>query len=498
MGDQRYDVVIIGAGIAGLVCGNYLAKAGLKTLLLEHHDRPGGCCSSFRRNGFVFDSGAHSLGSCRPGGQFDRVFQELDLRDHITIHRAEPSDTVIAGDLRVDFGGDTSHMANELAQHFPSERDQIHALFRELDAFDVSVASSFVSYYLKYKTATFRDMLDSYLRDETAKAILCAFLGNVGLASTQVGALPAIAMFKEFVLDGGYYVKGGMQVFVDFLAENFKRLGGELRLDTPATKIIVRNSRVEGVEVGPENVVSSRCAVSTTGPKQTFLRLIGRDVLPGKFTEQVTTLLPSASSLVVYLGVKGSPVNTQGWGRTVWYAPSQNPDAIYSRVFNGGLDENAEMLLLAFPSDVDSSLAPEGHESVYLFTLASFQNAQFWKEHKAEYYDRIVARAEELIPGLRQRIIVNETATPTALYRYTLNDDGATYGLASTPGQFRTNVMPQETLIDGLLLASHWTTVGAGQGGTPMAAYAGRKAAYLILGKDERRPVKTSMAQLIN
>lgn len=488
--DSHYDAVVVGAGIAGLVCGNYLAKAGLKTLMLEQHYIVGGCCSSFKRKGFTFDSGAHSLGSCRPGGQFDRVLVELGLSGKIDIKRSDPSDSVIANGLRVDFRGSAQEMADGLAQHFPSDRNSARLFFQEIDGFDVNHVRSFVHYYTKYKSATFRDMLNAYFSDEKPKAVLCAFLGNLGLASRQISAMAAIAMFKEFVLDGGYYVSGGMQAFVDFLANNFRKLGGTLLVGMEATKISVKGNRVEGISVRrtrfPQEepqLIHANHIVSTAGIRQTFSRLIGTESLPRNLAERLPALLPSISSVIVYLGVRGSPVNTSGWGRTVWYSPENNSDEIYGRVFEGGLDKNVELLLLAFPSHYDKTLAPEGCESLYLFTAAPFKDAEFWNTNKTTFRERIIERASELIPKLRDRILVCEAATPLTLYRYTLNDNGALYGLASTPDQLKTRVMPQDTDIEGLYLASHWTTVGAGQGGTPMAAYAGRNAAKLILEK---------------
>ena len=49
---NMYDVIVIGAGISGLVCGCYLAKAGLRVLIVEQHNKPGGYCTSFKRKGF--------------------------------------------------------------------------------------------------------------------------------------------------------------------------------------------------------------------------------------------------------------------------------------------------------------------------------------------------------------------------------------------------------------------------------------------------------------
>src|SRR4030042_4984628 len=84
---DKYDVVIIGAGIAGLVCGCYLAKTGIKTLIVEKNAKPGGYCTSFTRAGFHFDACAHSLGSCREGGNIITMLKELEIDGKIKLKR---------------------------------------------------------------------------------------------------------------------------------------------------------------------------------------------------------------------------------------------------------------------------------------------------------------------------------------------------------------------------------------------------------------------------
>ena len=58
---DKYDVIVIGAGIGGLTCGAFLAKEGLSVLVAEQHSRPGGCCTTFQRKGFNFDAGIEYL-----------------------------------------------------------------------------------------------------------------------------------------------------------------------------------------------------------------------------------------------------------------------------------------------------------------------------------------------------------------------------------------------------------------------------------------------------
>jgi prolycopene isomerase len=494
--DTKQDVVIIGAGIAGLVAGNYLAKAGLKVLILEHHYVVGGCCSSFKRKGFTFDCAAHSLGSCRPGGQFDRVLNELGLAGKMEIHRCDPSDTVITRERRVDLGGSADEMAEAMAAHFPQERNSLRAFFNELEAFDINQLKTVLVYYSKYKSCTFRDMLNGFFKDDALKSLISPPLGNLGLSSDNIGALPAISMFKEFVLDGGYYVTGGMQKFVDRLAENFTRLGGRLALRQKVTRIVVSGGRVTGVETERGGFLEAEHVISTAGPQQTYFRLIGEEWLTDELAARVGALRSSISLIVICLGLKGARIDPHGWGRTVWYVPNANSDEIYSKTFRGELDSTAEALLLAIPSRHDRTIVPPDGEYVYLSTVAPARDTAFWQENKAALFERILDRAEELLPGLRANIVVKEMATPPTISRYTLNDDGAAFGLACTPDQFKIDVMPQQTTFGGLYLASHWTTVGAGQGGTPMAAYAGRNVSRMILSGLEKRATRRAAPSL--
>ena len=78
MQKNDYDAIIIGAGISGLVCGCYLAKAGMKVLIVEKNAKPGGYCTSFTRGGFHFDACVHSLSSLREDGNISTILKELN------------------------------------------------------------------------------------------------------------------------------------------------------------------------------------------------------------------------------------------------------------------------------------------------------------------------------------------------------------------------------------------------------------------------------------
>ncbi len=70
MSSEEFEAIIIGSGLGGLICANYLAKEGLKTLVLEQHFIPGGYCTSFKRGEFLFDSAIHFFLVLRMTGCF--------------------------------------------------------------------------------------------------------------------------------------------------------------------------------------------------------------------------------------------------------------------------------------------------------------------------------------------------------------------------------------------------------------------------------------------
>ena len=77
---QRYDAIVIGAGMGGLTAAALLAKKGLKTLLLEKEDQVGGYVVSFKRHGFTFDATGSFVGGCHEGGELYQILKEIGAR----------------------------------------------------------------------------------------------------------------------------------------------------------------------------------------------------------------------------------------------------------------------------------------------------------------------------------------------------------------------------------------------------------------------------------
>jgi len=434
-----YDVVIIGAGIGGLGCGCYLAKSGLKVLIAERNARPGGYCSSFRRKELVFDTCAHSLGSCRKDGNI-----------------------IITPDYKLSFCKNLEKTIQEFQDNFPKEAKKISKFFNDLAYFsNISL--------LSLRNITFIDLLNKYFNDNKLKAILSfPILGNAGLSVSRISAFSASTLYREFLLDGGYYPEGGMQAFSNILAMRFKEFGGNLLLSHPVKRIKIKGGKAEGVLLEKNDTISSRHVVSDCDAVQTFCKLLKIDKINNKFATKLRKMEPSLSMFILYLENKDDLKTSFPTCCNIWYLPNYDIERMYYSATNRSANNLGEFMVRTLPQK----------RSKMVFVNANFNDEKFWHHHEEELANNLINRVETIIPHLSKHITYRGIATPQTLHKLTLNYKGAAYGWAALPSQFLVPGFTNKTFLQNLYLTSHWTTSAHGIRGV---VYSGFSTANLIL-----------------
>ncbi len=462
-----YDVVIIGAGIGGLVCGCYLAKAGMKVLILEQHHKPGGYCTSFKRESYLFDSAPHCFGSFRKGGISRNIFEELEIDKKLSIRRSDPSDTIVTPDYRISFWNDIERTTEEFQAAFPKEKNNIKKFFSLL--IDTDPHS-----FCKIRSSTFKQVLNTYFTDKRLKAILAfPFLGIGGLPASVMSAFIGAKLYSEFLFDGGYYPQTGMQAIPDALSRRFKEFGGEVWLSSLVTKINVINNTVKGVTLKDASFIPSKYVVSDCDAKQTFFKLMNKQNIDQKFSEMVRNMKPSLSNFLVYLGIKYTNALPKE-GTVFSFFSHYDVERAYQSAKSGNYENFGGCIF---------RIAPD--KSTMLISMpAPYKNKAYWTENKYLLLEKFIEIVQEhAIPNLCQYVIFKEAATPHTLNRYTLNFKGASFGWAGTPSQLTIHALRKPPFIQGLYLSGHWTTLGVGISGV---AYVGRDTAKMIMRKEKK------------
>ncbi len=483
--ESRYDVIIIGAGIGGLTTGAYLAQVGLKTLIIERHQKVGGYCGSFNCNGYRFDEAVHYINHMRPGGLLRKICDELGVSNILPVIGIDPSDRILMPGLEISMYRNWKRTVEELSNIFHEDRDALRSFFLLVNNF------CFSELYVKYKDFTFQSLLDRSFKDNRLKTALGLCATTLGLHPQELSALAALAYFKGSILDGGYHPVGGAQAFADAFKSRFQQFGGMLLLGKTVTKIVIRSQCVEGVQLEDGSYFSTDTVVSNADATLTFNKLIDAEHVGHERLSRINDLEPSLSMMIVYLGI--DTVLTPGMPDccNLWYFPYENfKEASMNIVLDDRLDG---WIHIGMSSLHDRTMAPESGESLTVFCGASYMTPQYWQENKQRLGNVMIERAYRAIPKIKDHIKVELVASPYTLYRYTLNREGAYRGWDTTLEQSRWGLVKQkDDDIEGLYLVGHWVTTPVGNGGVSTVAKLGRNVAKAILYREGKSKILVS------
>jgi len=462
--EDEYDVIIIGSGIGGLVCGSLLSKKGYKVLVLEQHYQVGGYCSSFNRSGFVFNTGVEDVSGLWERGPLTYLLKELGLRKEELFVR-NTSEYIFKG--RRIKAKSLEEFIGTLSEMFPDEEENIKAFFNEAkkayeecymetEVYGVPLPAELIvkvfgekkllnyprehPHLYNWMNKNFKEKLDEYFKNEDLKEFLCALLGYIGTKPDKTPANSALTACISYYIHGGYFPKGGAQKFANSLKDYILNHGGKVLVNHKVNRILVENGRVVGVMVR-DKVFKAPIVVANVNAKTTFLELIEKSHLKEEFIEYIKGLKMSPSCFMVFLGIDMDL--------------SSYPTLIKN------IDENCEIVI---NSNADPSLAPKGKASITILTLANYQDfpergTDEYIRKKQEYSEALIRKAEKVIPNLSKHVIVKDAATPKTFERYTSMPQGAIYSFDQSTGVKRPYF---KTPIKGLYLANASTFPGGG------------------------------------
>ncbi|MDD4910189.1 MAG: NAD(P)/FAD-dependent oxidoreductase [Candidatus Omnitrophica bacterium] len=505
---NKYDVIIIGAGIGGLTAAAILAKNGKKVLVLEKNHVAGGYAVNFRRGDFNFDASLHLMNGCSEGGLSYNVLKKCGALNRVNFLRSQYLYRSIYPDL--DFRlpqFDSSGQIGALANYFPSERKGIEKLFKEMaklysdirkfvySDLPLNIESSFLPFkyrtLFKYHNKPYKNLLDRFIKDERLKVIIGQFWPYYGLPFDKLSSVYFVFPSYDFFRNGGYYLKGGVQSITDALLHSTKEYGGVVLLNSKITKIVLENKNAKKVITDKGEEFSASFFISNVDARMTFLELIGEQYLPVKFISKIRQMEPSISIAQVYLGLNRDLRELGFSDYEIFYNPHYDINKQFAAC-SGEFDIKDALFCLTLYSNIDPDAAPQGKFSMgitffsYYDSWAKLTKEQYLQE-KIRVSRELIKASEKIIPNLSSYIEKVEVATPVTMERYTGNYKGAVYGWSQVVSQSGMNRLDNRTPIRNLYLASAWTRMG---GGVSMVLYAGEQAAEAILNKNKIKKSK--------
>ena len=129
---MTYDIIIIGSGLGGLTAGAKLAKEGKKVLLIEQHDRPGGCATTFHRKDFTFEVGLHEMDGLDPRDMKTKIFRDLKIFDEVTFLKVPEFYHFNNGRIDFTMPHDPVLAIKILTKQFPLQEEGIQLYFDQI------------------------------------------------------------------------------------------------------------------------------------------------------------------------------------------------------------------------------------------------------------------------------------------------------------------------------------------------------------------------------
>lgn len=490
------NIIIIGAGLGGLFAGNLLAQKGHKVTLFEAHSMPGGYTAGFTRKGFYFESGTLNL---EASASVFMAMREIGVLDHIEFVRLK---TRFASEEFDGVPEDYDAYKNLIRSGFQSEKQKLDMAFSELDimldlmgntdALMPFMCSGFkkiaalfpyilrgpklVKLFQKYGDITASEFAARYFEKDSKLFRLFS-----GLSYPDVPPL-AIGGALSSILGDVWAVKGGMQSWADVLAENFRKMGGELKLKAYVDKIITKNGAAVGVSC-KDTVYNADYVISAGDYKKTFLKLLdNKNLVPQALWDKIDTAETSESFFTVYLGLN---MSNEILGKAmkvphIFACDKRSGYDIYNTQDTAFFNKTSATLYS--PSLVNPKLAPEGKSSLMLQTMVPYRWMNNWggtdkeayKQLKEQAMAEMIENASTLIPGLKECIEYKDAATPLTYERFTQNTDGSSSAWSWNPKKkyYKSGMSVNiETPVKNLFIGSCWAMQIGGVPGALGAAY---------------------------
>jgi len=474
-----YDTIVIGAGNGGLTAAVSLARRGRKTLLLERHNIPGGCATSFVRGRFEFEVALHQLsglGSPQNPGPLRGTLGNLGILDRVEfVEEKHLYRAVIPDQFDITLPADHAGTIMVLKQAFPREADAVERFFELMRDFCLQFINAFYfqdpersrqkyPLYFKYALRNASEVLDEYFQDPFLKMTLATYWGYAGLPPSRLSFTDFALMLWIYLEYKPYHLKGGSQALSNALLDAYLEAGGEVRFNCAARRIVVSQGKVVAVVTENGDEIATDTIVSNAGTLKTYIDLIGAEQVPDAQLKVLGQSTVGPSAFIVYLGLDSEPQDL-GIGISTSFI-TLNAD--FDRQFASWRTLDKPQMAGVTCYDVaDPEFSPAGACQVVLINL---QYLDHWlavpptryADTKFAYARELIAVAEKVYPGLSNHIEEMEIATPITHLRYLGHPGGAIYGFDQYAKDSNLFVSPTSP-IGGLYFCGAWAAAGGFQ-----------------------------------
>ena len=443
---QDYDVIIIGSGMGGLVCGNLLMQEGFKVCVLEKNRQIGGCLQTYVRDRVIFDSGVHYLGGLEKGQNLYQIFKYVDILDKIKLQKMEEDvfDKILfeGDDKEYVYAQGYDNFINKLLIDFPEEEEALRAYCDKIK----EVCSKFPLYNLRsggdehekadVLTIDTKGFIDSITTNPVLREVLA---GNNPLYAGMPDKTPLYvhALIINSYIESSYKCIDGGSQLAKYLSRNILNKGGAVIRNCEVKKIIVEGGKVSAVELADGSRMFASHFISNVHPVRT-LEMTDTDLIKKVYRNRLKSLENTIGCFTLNIVFKK---NSFKYFKHNYYV--YNEGCVWKT--DAYTEENWPLGYAAFFGA--SSKSPDYAEGMTILAYMKYEEVRQWEhihntvshtEERGEGYEAFKRQKAEILldyierkfPGIRDQIKAYYTATPLSYRDYIGTEDGSLYGIA--------------------------------------------------------------------
>ncbi len=492
------SMIIIGGGLAGLSTGVYGRLNGYDTYIFEQHTLPGGVCTAWKRKGYTMDGCIHWLMGSSPKASLYHIYEEVGALEgnRLLILDVYGRCLDLAAEKELVYWADLDRLAQDMkaltsypedhtlidtliaaAQAFKSfdmQLDKAPELTGPLDNLKMMWRLRNLGKYVRYQKITVKEFFAPLKEPFLRWAITNVFVPEMPM-------MFLFALLGQLAAGELAVVEGGSLKFSLAIAQRYKDLGGAITYGAEVVKILVKNDRAVGIQLGDGNEHHADIVVSAADGRSTIFEMLEGKYIDDKIRHRYDHW-PIFEPLILA---------TFGVAREFPGEITDNNIKLHRPIFIGGKKIEALMVRIF---NHDPSLAPSGKTAVQIMLTHEFDYWDTLHKDRARYdaeKEKVAAlllqQLEGLYPGITQQVEVTDVATPYTFWRYSRNYRGAFEGWSMS---VETQERVAKTLpgLENFYMVGQWVEPG---GGIPTAITSGRNLVQ-ILCHQEKRAFKTT------
>ncbi len=459
---NKYDVVIVGSGLGGLLCGYILSKEGYNVCILEKNKQIGGCLQTFKRDNCIFDTGIHYIGSLDEGQILYQYFKYFDLIGKLKLKKLDKDafDVIYFDDNKVEYAYSMGYdnFIETLSKSFPNERQ---ALIKYCDKLK-EISNSLALYNLKEITSTF---IETTYFKENAFEFIKSITSDIRLQNVLAGSnvlyagvpektpLFIHAIVNASFIESSYRLVDGSQQLAKLLTDSIVKNNGIIRTNSKVTRLVCNNNEISFCELESTERIEAKYFISDIHPELT-LDILENDILRKVYRNRVKSLENTMASFAIYISLKE---NTFKYLNRNHYFFSKNN--VWTSV-TYSIEEWPESYLLLTPATTKSEIYAD---SIIVMTYMKYEELKQWEhttvENRGEEYiefkrkkaEKLLDKIEIQFPDIRKHIKSYYTSTPLTYRDYTGTKNGSLYGILRDSDEPMKSFVSPRTKIPNLI-----------------------------------------------